>query len=565
MKKRLLSFLLLLIICACSSGDNTPVESNEDVKINVYNANYTLETIHGSFFGELNDYHYRSFSILVKLDQPAFYKNIKKLIIYDDVNKIGWEFSDEELHSKYAADLEGFHLEHLIVSSYNTGEGICKITLYDYKNEIIDIYDFILKNNHPPYSRFEYNWYDTDKLLIETDFSHSFPDTINVIYLNENEIVQKSTYLPITNTIIADSLPNNFNSFFLECKFENELYRGISISPRKFIENRVPINAVFLPEGISVDKSIFSASRDRLILLSSQNSKVYFWDHNSNTITSEFLIQSSPTACKQKDGNLFISTENGSIYKLDENDNLTFLSKLSGKITDFVIAEDYLVSSISNNDFWVYNLISDTAMKVTGYYSGAMYGMVYNTSLKVIYACDRSTQSNNEIFRMNFDPVSGEISQFRRKYFSSSSGDAGFPLRIFPSQNKLITGSGLVLSLSDSYSNDLTYITNTSEYFTDMLFSPTGKMVIVYSNYSPYYQSSANTAQLKILNPNNFETEKTYDLFETPISIFSVNQDYLVLSKISTSERYFLQKINKQELVKGSFGKFINKYYKPNF
>lgn len=572
MKKVLFVLITIMLFTSCNNDDETITESTIDKGISISNLEYVSETIHDSYFGEVGDRYYNSVSLTIGLDDPSSYEQIERMIIYNNDVALGWEFSKDVLANAFVDTLGGFFLEHIVYiqryydpynyNPYYPDDRIYSVTSYNEQNEIIDEYDFLLKGDFPSIVRLETDWYDKSSLLIKTNGLYRYPDLVNVIYLNGLEIIDIAQSQVNSSEFILDNVPDNCDSFFLEYVFYSGNQKQVSISEIEYLGDRIPSNAIVLPENISIDHSLYLPNTNMMVFMDYDNSKIYYWDVSIGSITNEIKLPSKPSSMALDQTSIYIGLENGALYEILENYELSFLYNFGARINTLTKAGDYIITNISYSysEFWIYSINENVANQHGQDSYNIWTHSIYNNSTNVIYFTNDA--GNDGIIRMNINPSTGELSDYRNTYYYDIRAKGA--LKLFPDKSKVISASGSIFSCESSYSNDLGFVSNVPVSFTDMVFSDDNKFIMIYSYTSNYYGGVDVPGSIMIVNSTTSEIEKSLSLYGTPLSINSLTDDYLVLSKVEISDRYFLQRINKIDFEASSLGKHTVKYFVPN-
>lgn len=548
-----------LLFLSCSKDESTPVTTETEVTIK--STKYILETVHSSFFGENEDKFYRAVTLSIEFEQSKFLDNIKKIIIFNSYNGTGWEFTNQELEKYVDGSLNGVLLNHLILPS-GLNDSKYTISVYNFKNDILDEYEFLLKSDFPPSVNIKHNWFNNSSMIINTEFYYSsnLPDTLKIIYLNEQEIIGEFSFTPSANTNKIENVPNIANSFYVEGIFNSAQYQKVSISKIQSLNERIPQSAILFPENISVDISVLSADNTSLIYYSEADSRIYFWNINQQSNTQSIELPSKATSIKLDNNDIYVGLQSGSLYKINQTYEFQFLKNFGGQINDFLIIDNYIVLSVNYEEIWIYNKINTTASKYENYNIYNLTALTYNSSLNVIYGITTNV-SPSDIHRMNFDPISGSITNYKDSRYH---GDyyLGNKIGVFPSADKIITSGGNIFSCSSNYVNDIVYVGSLSKYFKDLVFTETNNIITIYSNESNY--SEPEYGILNVYNATTTELERSYALYELPFEIHELGTEYMIVSKISTSNRYFYQIFSKNDFKSKLLGKVKNSYKKQN-
>lgn len=548
-----------LLFLSCSKDETTPVTTETEVTIK--STNYILETVHSSFFGENENKFYRSVTLSIEFDQSKFLNNIKKIIIFNSFNGNGWEFTNQELQKYVDESLNGVLLNHLILPD-GLNDSKYTISIYNFENDILDEYEFLLKSDFPSSLNIKHNWIDNNRILLNTEFYYSsnLPDTFKIIYLNEQEIIGEYSFTSSVNANKIENVPNIANSFYVEGIFNSAQYQKVSISKIQMLNEKIPQDAILFPENISVDISVLSVDNTNFIFYSEADSRIYFWNINQHSVTSFIELPSKATSLKLDNNDIYVGLESGSLYKIDQANELQFLKNFGGQINDFLNIGDYIVLSVNYEEIWIYNKINSTATKYENYFIYNLNALTYNSSLNVIYGITTSV-APSDMHRMNFNPISGIITDYKDSRYH---GDYYFgnKIAVFPSFEKIITSSGNIFSCSNNYVDDIVYVASLNNYFKDLVFTETNDIITIYSNETNY--SDPEYGILNVYNATTTELERSYALYELPFEMHELITEYMIVSKISTSNRYFYQIFSKNEFNSKLFEKISNSYKKQN-
>lgn len=558
MNNLIITILIIgLLFLSCSKDETTPVTT--ETKVTIKSTKYILESVHSSFFGENEDKFYNSISLSIEFEQSKFLDNIKKIIIFNSFNGNGWEFTNQELQEFVDGSLNGVLLKHLILP-FGLNDAKYTISIYNFDNDILDEYEFLLKSDFPPNVNIEHNWFNNSSMILNTEFYYTsgLPDTLKIIYLNGKEIIGDFSFTPTANTNKIENVPNLANSFYVECVFNTAQYQKVSISKIQLLNEKIPQNAILLPENISVDISVLSADNTNLIFYSEVDSRIYFWNIIQQNITNFIELPSKATSLKIDNNDIYVGLQSGSLYKIDQANDLQFLKNFGGQINDFLVIDNYILLSVNYEEIWIYNKINTAASKYENYYIYNLTSLRYNRSLNVIYGITTNV-APSDIHRMNFDPISGVISDYDDSRYH---GDyyLGNKLEVFPGSDKIITAGGTIFSCSSNYVNDIVYVGSLNNYFKDLVFTETNDIITIYSNESSY--SEPEYGVLNVYNAATTEIERSYALYELPFEMHELSNEYLIVSKISTSNRYFYQVFSKNDFKSKLWGKVKNSFKK---
>lgn len=565
--KSVLIFLFVFIVITGCKDDDTVVEPGEEnTDYIVEKATYVLETISDSFFGENNDGFYNLISFTVEMNNSVNPDNIKKIILFSEDRKSGWEFNKEELKELLSEDGTTFNFEHLKYNPFTQIDRDSKfsITLYDNRNEIIDNYDLLVNLQFPPYVRAKYNWYDRNSIKFEYSYYYNyyniFCDSIKAIFENNGEKISE-VLLDSEGSDLIPGVPDLASNFYLEFYFNSDNIPKVSVSTFFSLADGIPESAVLLPEGLTPTFWFMNNEDKNLILVDTSIASLYYWNIEAKSMSKEISLPFKPVLAKYYDDIIYLTNSTGAIYKSGDDGETTLVTSVGGRVADFIVIDKFIIITSYDRELWTFNLENGSSYNNENYSFYIIGGLVYNPSVHNIYGISLTTIPE-DIFSMQYSPETGSVLNVRDSPYHGDYS-LGSELYLLQGNDKILNSGGTIFNCSQNYSQDMQYFGSFETSFTDMVFN-NDYAVCVVSNYNENYGLDS-PGILQVYDVNNLTIKKSVELYEHPVAIYIIENEYLIMSQISTSNRFFVQVFDKNEIEAETLGKLNKKYYTASF
>lgn len=518
--KKLIAFFLFIFLSASCSDKITnyygPPEGNPP-DVNVIYSSYSLETIHSIHFDTTSTSGYNfSINLNLKLDRPDRRNQINKIIIVNEYGT-GWEFFSNELESFYSDTLGGYELKNLIYrsSSQYTTSMIYRVKLYSSSNVSAEVYEFLLYPDFISAQYLSHNWYTQNIYQIIFDYytpPFNSAGQGEIIWLNENKGYLNETSF-VSSDIISgrylrtDDVPAEAYYFYVHFKgMKNDIPVGFK-SDIYTIAERYPDNIQILNENIyNIDVVKYVPEKQKILILDRSYNSLYIIDYNTLNLENKVTFSYRPYCFTYSDydDKIYIGFDNGRLYSLAMDETSPSLVKNfgSGYLYSLLLVNKYLIVSLSNNSFGILNLENNTLQTETNYNYYNCYNMVFNKTMNVVYGYT----NYNGVLRFNFNPASGEFSNYSMNYSGSTSY---FELLLYPDDSKIITARGDIYNCSDNVQNDLTNYGSLGQNFASGSFSNDNNGIITLRR--GYY--SSDPSEIIIYSKSNLEIIGTKEDF----------------------------------------------------
>ncbi|MFO7523961.1 MAG: hypothetical protein R6W68_00775 [Ignavibacteriaceae bacterium] len=518
-KKLIVFFLFIFLSASCADKITNyygPPEGNPP-DVNVIYSSYSLETIHSIHFDTTSTSGYTySINLSLKLDKPDRRNQINKIIIVNEYGT-GWELFNNELESFYSGTLGGYELKNLIyrTSTQYSPSIIYRVKLYSSSNVTAADYEFLLYPDFISSQYITHNWYTQNIYQIIFDSYNppfNFTGQGEIIWLNENK-----SYLSETSFISSDIesgrylrtdvVPAEAYYFYIHFKgMKNGIQVGFK-SDIYSIAERYPDNIQILNENIyNIDVVKYVPELQKIFILDRSYNSLYIIDYNTLNLVNKVTFSYRPYSITYSDfdDKVYIGFDNGRLYSMTMEETTPSLVKNfgSGYLYSLLVVNKYLIVSLSNNSFGILNLEDNTLQTETNYSYYNCYNMVFNKTMNVVYGYT----NYNGVLRFNFNPASGEFSDYSVNYSGSSSY---FELLLYSDDSKIITSSGNIYNCSENIQNDLTSYGSLGQNFASGSFSNDNNGIVTLRR--GYY--SSDPSEIIIYSKNNLETIGTKEDF----------------------------------------------------
>jgi len=510
-----------------SQGDGTPPD------VNVVFSSYVLKTIH-SFHMDTTAYPEYNYVIdlNLKLDKPQNRSQINKMIIVNEEGT-GWEFFKDELEGFFSSAMEGYELKNLIFRSSSQYLNLYTVKLFSSTNGTAQDYQFILIPDFIYSSGINHRWYTQNTYQIDLGyyFTPSASTEGEIYWLDQNKGLLSSESFSASDIVEYRNLrfanvPQQAYYFYISYRQEIESGVFVSFLSEPFaIEERYPENIQILNEYLyDFDIVKYITEIQKILIVDRSYNYLFIVDFNTFELNSKVTFSSSPysVAYSGYDGKIYVGCSNGQLYSLSvSNPSPTFVKNLgTGNIYGMVVANKFLIASTYNDTYRILNLEDNSVTVENSQYYYESTSLVYNNTNKVVYGL---SYYGNELSRFNFDPVTGDLSNYSYKYVSGSNGNE---LLLYPDDSKIVAPNGYVYYCSSNVQNDLIDYGNMGQNFISASFSQDGNGIITF--YGGYYTSYS---RITVFEKNNLsEIGFVEDFFDLPEYLVSDGQTIKVLS-----------------------------------
>lgn len=281
--------------------------------------------------------------------------------------------------------------------------------------------------------------------------------------------------------------------------------------------------------------------------------KIYIYDATTKTIgvyaadtmirERDITLISPPVSIaftSAKDA-MLLGYTSGQVYKLDlATGGTTLIGDVLMEIQNMVALDNRIVLLLGPDSLW------DSAFKTLDLTTGQVLSsksyyypfgdLVLNQANGVVYAQDINV-SPVDLFRIKTDLTTGTITEISD---SPYHGDyyLGQPIRIINNGSRLVVASGVMFTSSLVSSQDLLYSGNIGISFIDLTVDNAKNRYYLLNNNSPY--------KLISLNQSNYFVDLTVDLLGTPKMVFTTTGKIIVIT--SQSGSYYAKVFDKAEL-----------------
>jgi len=341
--------LSLFLTNSCDVKETTSSNPSNNFDIIITNIDQTLETIHSSYYNEVEDSYLHSLSLELYINSPERANEIKRVIIFDTENNLGWEIGYDILESSYDSDHGLFRVNHLAFTGSFYGDHLLKVYMYDDQNRTqLNTYTCVLNAGFPPRVSSTNDWFDHDVLQITLDDQDNFISNGMIHWLNNDEITDSSIVLFEDNeTAIVESIPVEANGYYLEFNYQNNGINRRVISPRELIKDRLPSDLFLFDSDFNIDQVVYINSIEKIVILDEENAKASIIPIGQTYIESTIILPGSPSIMKKSEvEEVYIGLENGNVYHLNNvSFEIEFIHSFGSQLNDMIIIEDYIVAN----------------------------------------------------------------------------------------------------------------------------------------------------------------------------------------------------------------------------
>lgn len=552
---------MLTIFLTCSSHEPMSFEDSEFLQVHVNKVEYVLENIHASYFGESIDKYYKTISLNVFIDGAIYVESLKRILIIDDENRLGWEFRYTDIIDSYDKDKGVFHLQHLIIDQSFIIDKLFTIHLYGEGNKTTKFdHQFIVKARFPHSVNVSNQWYDHNNLNVNVFGNITFLSEGSLYWMNNNQVIDTVDFMiHESREFFFTDVPVLATKFYIKIEgLDHDTYKRI-ITSQGAIEDRMPDDVDLFDENVKIDQAIYDPSNETITLLNKEKPEILLTTFDQRDIKNVVELPSNPEIAKVfQEGVIFIGLSDGNLFQLNTNTvGLEFLFKYPEIVHEFVILDTIMIASVGYNHCWTIDLRSGGGYVYSDIFNRYPVDMVANQSNSVVYYV-----SSSGLFRFEVDMSTGQIENHNDAYYHSNYKVLA-PLFISPNESVLITGGGTMFQCSADYSDDLRFIHHLGNEFTDIAMSPDPQNVIIIQDESESVNSSdIDRGNLKVIDAQSHEEKVDFDLYGKPQHLFLRGNEILIIARLEKVDRYYALHLDYNELISTTT---LNKsYISPN-
>jgi hypothetical protein len=540
---KLFLIVSLLVIYSCDQDNPITEVETEYLEVDVIGADYSLETIHSTYFGELTDKYYNTMTLDLFMNSPTLHNQIERLLIYDSVTGLGWEFYGDSLAHMFNEDLGAFRFQHLKFtnSNYSPRDRLFEVQLYGANNKTTkNEFELLIKDGFPRSIYTSNSWYDHDVLSIQLSSNLPAEWEANVQW-NDNQSNLGSSVVEYQNTheLLINDVPEQATSFYLRFSYNLDGIARLLITEEEQIQDRLPSNLLLFEDEREVDQAVQLSYNDRIVLLDIESEEVSTIEFGVVGQLGARSLPSPPKLLRHSETDLaYIGLTNGNIYSYStETFDLKLVHSFAGDLEDMLVVGAYLVANLDGGDYWTINLTTGEAVEYTSHTYYDARGMVFNPTKGVLYFL-RTGVSPTDLHRFNFDINTGVLSNHSDSPYHSDYS-MSTPLFIISQDELLLTRSGTMFSCNANVSNDLQYVGDIGMYLTDMNISPDlQNLMILRLDNDYYYNYGEHCSCLTIIDINNYELVTQQDIYGSPFRMFSKGDSVFILTHLDEIDRY---------------------------